>query len=94
MSSNLPDIIILKHQINVDNRGSFQKIFPGRSFDHQMSLKFKESAISINKNKGTIRGMHFKKYPSKEWKLITCIRGAIFDVTIDIRKKSKNYGKV
>ena len=52
--------------------------------------------MSLSKNiyKGTIRGLHFQKKPFEEEKLVTCIKGAIFDVVIDLRKKSKTYGKI
>jgi dTDP-4-dehydrorhamnose 3,5-epimerase len=93
MSNDLPEVYILRHQITVDERGSFQKILSESGYANSRVLKFSESAISINRVKGTIRGMHFKKYPSMEWKLVTCTNGTIFDVTIDVRKKSKNYGR-
>ena len=44
-------------------------------------------------SKGSIRGMHFQLSPYKEEKIVTCISGSIFDVVVDLRKKSKTYGK-
>ena len=47
--------------------------------------------ISFNKAKGTLRGLHYQLSPSTESKIIRCCRGEIFDVVVDIRKKSKTY---
>lgn len=84
-------VSIIKHNKFIDSRGSFEKI----DITNFNSLKicFENYFFSTNNIKGTIRGMHFKHSPCKEWKLVTCVGGKIFDVVVDIRKTSKNYGK-
>ena len=51
------------------------------------------SAINISETnkKGTLRGLHFQKYPFQEIKIIRCIKGKIFDVAVDLRKDSKSF---
>ena len=71
-----------------DSRG-FSQIF---EFNQYFKNKFNRIYFSINKKKGTIRGLHFqKKY--KQNKLLIVQEGAIFDVLVDINKKSKNFKK-
>jgi dTDP-4-dehydrorhamnose 3,5-epimerase len=48
---------------------------------------------SLTKQKGTVRGLHFQYPPDSEVKLVRCLRGAIWDVIVDIRKNSATYGQ-
>ena len=77
-----------------DCRGSFSRTFCSKQFK-KVKINFNPKQINFSKNKfkGTIRGMHYQDEKSKEEKLVTCLSGKIFDVVIDIRKKSKNYLK-
>ena len=47
--------------------------------------------MSYNEKKNTLRGMHFQLEPFEECKIVSCIKGSIFDVIIDLRRKSKTY---
>ena len=80
--------IVFNMQIHKDYRGSFQEIF----LKKKININFKFSAVSTSK-KNVIRGLHFQIPPFDQSKLITVIRGKIFDVIVDIRKNSKFYGK-
>ena len=86
-------LVLIKCKKNIDLRGAFINIL-----DHELQkkLKFKkiyQINISQNLQKGTLRGMHFQKKPFEEEKIIFCLTGRIFDVVIDLRKKSKTYLK-
>ena len=72
-----------------DTRG-YSQIF---EFDRYFKNNFKRVYFSINKKKGTIRGLHFQK-KNKQNKLLILQEGAIFDVLVNINKKSKNFKKV
>ena len=72
-----------------DTRG-YSQIF---EFDKYFKNKFKRVYFSINKNKGTIRGLHFQK-KNKQNKLLIVQEGTIFDVLVNINKKSKNFKKI
>ncbi len=76
-----------------DGRGAFRKIFSSDEFQ-SLSLRtdFKEFYYSINK-KNVIRGMHFQTPPADHTKLVYVVNGSIIDVVLDIRKRSKTFGK-
>lgn len=59
----------------------------------EMGLKTQIAQVntSLNKEKGTLRGLHFQKFPYQETKLIRCIRGRIFDVIVDLRPASATF---
>lgn len=90
--SKLNEVLVISHSVHRDKRGTFQKIYTRDTNEHLDNIEFSESAFSTNLLKGTIRGLHFKIFPSKEWKLVTCVSGKIFDVVIDIRENSSAYG--
>ena len=74
---------LIKNNFTRDKRGFFLKI--------RNTNELYQNCFSYNKKRGTIRGIHYQKYPNYEKKIITCIKGAIFDVVIDLRKNSKTY---
>jgi dTDP-4-dehydrorhamnose 3,5-epimerase len=77
-----------------DERGFFERLYCKKEFS--TILKYK-NIVQINrvntKKKGTIRGMHYQKTFKKENKIVTCIKGRIFDVIVDVRKDSKTFLK-
>ena len=74
-----------------DNRGFLSKIFYNYPFESKISkLKIKETYLSYSK-KNVLRGMHLQKKPKDNYKIITCIKGLINDVCIDLRPKSKTF---
>lgn len=75
-----------------DDRGFFARSFCAREFEqHGLRSNVAQVNISQNHEKGTIRGMHYQISPASEPKLIRCIRGAIWDVIIDMRPSSDTY---
>ncbi len=75
-----------------DERGSFSRQFCQKEFQEKnLELDIKQCNISRNYKKGTLRGMHFQKEPYAEIKLVSCMKGAIFDVLVDLRKDSPTY---
>jgi dTDP-4-dehydrorhamnose 3,5-epimerase len=77
-----------------DERGFFARSFCQREFkEHGIDTLFVQCNISINRKKGTLRGMHYQIAPYEEAKFIRCSIGAIFDVIIDIRSNSNTYKK-
>lgn len=77
-----------------DNRGKFLRNYCLKEIEKKYSFKIKQCNLSINKKKGTLRGFHFQKSPSKESKIINIISGSIFNVVVDLRKKSPTYMKI
>lgn len=75
-----------------DERGFFARSWCKKEFEeHGLNPVIAQCNISFNKKQGTLRGMHYQADPYEEVKLISCIRGAIFDVIIDLRRDSVTY---
>lgn len=86
-------LYILQTTNYIDNRGGFQKLFNEDFFlENKLECGFKEIYYSVNK-KDVIRGMHFQTPPYDHVKMVHVSKGKILDVVVDIRKKSKTYGK-
>lgn len=81
-------------QPRVDKRGSFMRTFCRESFAIQgLPFTVVQSSISYNRHKGVLRGMHYQAPPHEEEKLVMCLKGAIYDVIIDLRKDSATFKK-
>lgn len=77
-----------------DERGFFARYFCKDEFEKAgLESDFVQVNNSLSKEKGTLRGLHYQRPPQAEVKLVRCIKGAIWDVIVDIRKGSKSYGK-
>jgi len=75
-----------------DDRGFFARTFCRREFEGRgLCYQFVQCNVSVNRQKGTLRGMHYQTPPYQETKLVSCIRGAIYDVIIDLRPNSPTY---
>jgi dTDP-4-dehydrorhamnose 3,5-epimerase len=70
---------------HADERGYFARTFdPAAMRAHGIDFEVVQSSVSFNPRPGTLRGMHFQRAPHGEAKLIRCVRGAIFDVLVDV----------
>ncbi len=77
-----------------DERGFFARSWDKEIFEKKgLNSNLVQCNISFNKKKGTIRGMHFQKYPHEETKLIKCTKGKAFEVLVDNREDSKSFHK-
>ena len=77
-----------------DARGFFARAWCQKEFEaHGLNPRFVQANISYSKMRGTLRGMHYQEAPYAEAKLVRCIRGAIYDVIIDLRQGSPSYGR-
>ena len=75
-----------------DERGFFARSCCQKEFEeHGLNPRIVQCNISYNKRKGTLRGMHYQVAPYEEAKLVSCIRGAIYDVIIDLKEHSPTY---
>jgi len=72
-----------------DERGFFAKAWSREVFDqHGIGVSFLETNFSLSHKRGTIRGLHHQRAPYAEAKLVRCVRGALFDVIVDLRPDS------
>ena len=77
---------------NYDTRGSFHRSYCENILKkNKINFKLKQCNISINSKKGTLRGFHYQAKPYTENKIISVISGSIYNVTIDLRKKSTTF---
>lgn len=75
-----------------DDRGFFARAWSAREFGEMgLATEFPDINFSLSKRKGTIRGMHYQKAPHQEAKFVRCVRGALFDVIIDLRPDSPTF---
>lgn len=91
---NLSGAYILTRKPIYDERGFFARFFCKKEME-AMSLQseFVQCNLSFSEKKGTLRGLHYQLPPYAEVKIVSCLRGAIYDVIVDIRKDSPTYGK-
>lgn len=77
-----------------DNRGWFYESYSKEKFEKLgITAEFVQDNRSFSAQKGTLRGLHCQTEPKSQSKLITCLKGAILDVAVDIRKGSPTYMK-
>jgi dTDP-4-dehydrorhamnose 3,5-epimerase len=90
--TKLKGAFVIDLEPHEDERGFFARTFCAREFEqHGLHPRLVQSSISFNKQRGTLRGMHWQEAPNGECKLIRVTRGAIYDVVIDLRRGSPTF---
>lgn len=85
--------LIIEPKVFGDARGYFFESFSQREFDAKVGeLRFVQDNESCSR-RGVMRGLHFQMPPFTQAKLVRCVRGAVLDVAVDIRRGSPTYGK-
>lgn len=84
---------LIKNLNYVDNRGVFKKILPIVDEIERSNFPICQVNLSSNTLRGTIRGFHYQVEPFLEAKLISCVKGSVMDVLLDMRPTSETYGK-
>jgi dTDP-4-dehydrorhamnose 3,5-epimerase len=88
----IPEVILIQPKFFLDKRGFFMETYKQSLFvEFGIKEKFVQENHSRSK-KSVLRGLHYQKNPKAQAKLVRCISGKIFDVAVDIRKKSPTYG--
>lgn len=86
-------LLIIEPRIFRDARGYFFESFSQREFDEKVSpITFVQDNESMS-TRGVMRGLHFQRPPYTQTKLVRCVRGAVLDIAVDIRKGSPTYGQ-
>lgn len=91
-------VLIIEPKVFGDARGYFFESFSQREFDDQVApilghtINFIQDNESMS-NYGVMRGLHFQRPPFTQSKLVRCVKGAVLDVAVDIRKGSSTYGQ-
>jgi len=90
---DIPEVILIEPQVFSDSRGFFMETYKHSDFVHAgIQEHFVQDNFSRSQ-KGVLRGLHFQKDPNAQGKLVQCLKGRIFDVTVDIRKGSPSFGR-
>ncbi len=93
IKTSIDGVFIIEPRIFEDSRGYFFESFSQREFEEKIGpINF----VQDNESKssyGVMRGLHFQRPPYTQSKLVRCVRGAVLDVVVDIRKGSPNYGQ-
>jgi dTDP-4-dehydrorhamnose 3,5-epimerase len=77
-----------------DERGFFARLFCESEFiQHGLVCHFCQINNSLSMEKGTLRGMHYQLPPSAETKIVRCVRGALYDLILDLRNGSPTFGQ-
>jgi dTDP-4-dehydrorhamnose 3,5-epimerase len=92
LPTELPGAWLIEPELISDERGSFARTWCEGEFRQRgLNPRLAQCNISINRRRGTVRGMHLQRGPHAEAKLVRCTRGAIFDVLVDLRPESSTY---
>jgi dTDP-4-dehydrorhamnose 3,5-epimerase len=84
---------VIKLEPRVDERGFLVRTYCENEFAaHSLNTRWPQCNLTLTKEKGMIRGMHFQADPRPEIKLVRCTRGAIYDVVVDVRPNSSTFG--
>ena len=76
----------------VDERGFFARTWDAAALrDRGLTATVLEASLSYNRQRGTLRGLHFQRAPHEEAKFVSCLAGEVFDVAVDLRKNSPSY---
>jgi dTDP-4-dehydrorhamnose 3,5-epimerase len=90
--AGLPGAYVVAPEPKADGRGAFARTWCAREFAAAgLATAVAQSSLSTNIRRGTLRGMHYQAAPHEETKLVRCVRGAIFDVIIDLRPDSPTF---
>lgn len=90
----LPGCILLNPEPAEDNRGFFLKYFSEKLYqDLYPEFQIRQVNLSYNRASGTFRGLHYQAPPNTEMKAVTCLRGSVTDILLDLRKNSPSFLK-
>ena len=98
IKTNIEGVVIIEPRIFEDARGYFFESFSQREFDEKVTPIIGQTIKFIQDNEsmstyGVMRGLHFQRPPFTQSKLVRCVKGAVLDVAVDIRKGSPTYGQ-
>ena len=84
---------VIELEPHTDDRGQFVRTWCREEFaSHGLDVEFAQSSVSINPERGTVRGLHWQAAPHAEAKLVRCVRGAIYDIIVDAKHGSPTFG--
>lgn len=92
IETSLPEVLVIEPRVFADERGFFMETYHEARFRHfGIDAKFVQDNHSRSA-RSVLRGLHYQE-PNSQGKLVRCVRGALFDVAVDIRVGSPHFGK-
>lgn len=92
--TDLDGVWLIEARPATDERGSFARTFCTDEMErHALETRFVQHSLSRSTRKHTLRGLHFQHAPHREVKLVSCLKGAIWDVAVDLRPQSPAFGR-
>ncbi len=92
LETKLQGAFLIDPERRADERGFFARVFCVEEFQAQgLETRLVQCSISFNRQKGTLRGLHFQTSPFEETRLVRCTMGAVYDVILDLRPGSSTF---
>jgi len=90
----IDDLYVMEPEVFTDERGFFYEFFNQNEFNKltRQKVRFIQDNLARSR-KGVLRGLHFQKPPYEQAKLVSVLQGAVLDVVVDLRQKSKTFGQ-
>ena len=94
IKTKLDGVVIIEPNVHGDHRGYFMETYSKRKYEELgITVDFVQDNMSFSAQKGTLRGLHWQNTPMAQSKLVSCTKGKVIDVAVDIRKGSPTYGE-
>ena len=99
IKTTIEGVVVIEPKVFKDSRGYFVESFSQREFDEKVAIpQYGKPILFVQDNEsmssyGVMRGLHFQRPPFTQSKLVRCVKGAVLDVAVDIRKGSPTYGQ-
>ena len=92
--TKIPGAFRILPEMIEDERGGFGRLFCQSVFrERKLPGEIRQTSLSRNSKAGTLRGMHYQRAPAQEAKIVSCLRGRLYDVILDLRPASPAFGK-
>lgn len=92
IETKIKDLFIIEPDVFGDHRGWFSETYNKKKLEELgVKIDFVQDNRSFSANKGTLRGLHFQNSPFAQTKLVSCTKGTVLDVAVDLRKDSVTY---
>ena len=98
IKTSIDGVLVIEPRVFKDSRGYFFESFSQREFDEKVTPILGHSINFVQDNEsmssyGVMRGLHYQRMPYTQSKLVRCVKGAVLDVAVDIRKGSPTFGQ-
>lgn len=92
IETKIPGVLIIEPDVHGDHRGYFMETYSKKKYEEiGIDVEFVQDNMSFSAQKGTLRGLHWQNAPMAQSKLVSCTKGTVIDVAVDIRKGSPTY---